>query len=138
MTSHPALVPFGFPKLDRARAALVRLAEQLGRVRQRAADDEEVGELISRFVSEAYRYITLEETWLKESGYPELEAHLREHQRIIERLADASMDVMKRGPAAVERLCQSIDEDFVEHILGRDGGIARFIATHPDSIHSRV
>ncbi|MCB1887408.1 MAG: hemerythrin family protein [Rhodocyclaceae bacterium] len=137
MPSDPDIIPFGHPQLDRARGALARLADRLAQCRRVGGASEEISDLLSRFVSEAYRYITLEETWLKDAGYPALEAHLLEHQRIIEMLAQASMDVMRARPDAVERLCESLEAHFIEHIRGRDGQIARFVASHPETVKTR-
>ncbi len=138
MSAPSDITPFGHPQLDRARASLVRLAQRITHARQVPGAEEEVGDLLSRFVSEAYRYITQEETWLKDASYPALEAHLLEHQRIIEMLAQASMDVMRGRPQAIEHLCESLDHDFVAHILGRDGAIADFVAANPDSVRLRT
>lgn len=132
MTDAPRITPFGHAKLDRSRAALVRLALQANDLGQHSVRSEEVSELLSRFVGEVYRYITLEETWLKDIRYPMLEQHLVEHQALIEALAEASIALMQGQEDGIARLQAAVRDRFLEHILGQDGQIARYVASLPD------
>lgn len=132
MTDAPRITPFGHAMLDRSRAALVRLAIQADDLGQYSVRSEEVSDLLSRFVGEVYRYITLEENWLKEIRYPMLEQHLLEHQAIIEALAEASMGVMQGQDGAIAHLQAAVRDRFLGHILGQDGHIARYVASLPD------
>lgn len=129
MSSSPGFVPFGHAPLDGARALLKDLADRLQRERQRGAEDGElVSALMSSLLAGAYRYLEFEEAWLQHMGFPNLEAHRREHERIVEALVLASVDALEGRPAAIGHLCETIDRHLMAHILDRNGAHIRYLA----------
>jgi hemerythrin len=76
----------GVKEMDSQHLKLVELINQLYRVLLSNNPDEFLGEILLRLVEYAGIHFHSEEELLQEYGYPELEAHKKEHEAYVEKI----------------------------------------------------
>lgn len=115
------------PELDLGVAAMDadhrRLVSMVGQLSERAstASMGEIAERLADFSLEALRHFDREEALMRETGYPEMAAHIHEHRRLA-----VEFDLMAEE-ADLPTLLDSVVPWLVDHIGGMDRRFADFV-----------
>ncbi len=84
----PGEYSVGVARLDQDHQFLAELLNQMHVALIQKRDRAQAVQLLDRFVQDVRRHFNAEEAALEEAGYPELEAHVAEHQLLLTEAAD--------------------------------------------------
>lgn len=117
----------GVPEIDAQHQELFRRAERLITA-LRAGDRGEVAPLV-RYLSEyVVEHFSAEERFMREVGYPGLEAHRAVHEAFRQDLAEMLADYERKGPTPLVALTMHnwLSDWLRRHVGGLDVEIGRF------------
>ncbi len=124
----PALA-VGVAAVDAQHQELFRRAERLI-VALRGGDRTEVEPLIGYLSDYVISHFQAEDRLMRESAYPQLEEHNREHARFRRRFAELFAGYQKKGPTAlVAMTLHNWVQDWLRnHIAGMDQELGRWLS----------
>jgi hemerythrin-like metal-binding protein len=107
----------GYEPMDESHREISALVEGLGT----AADQ---GERLLALHELLLRHCADEERWMRESAYPEAAAHQREHEMLLEVVAEVRRRFDSGDAEAVDRLARQMPLWLVRHGESMDTGLA--------------
>jgi hemerythrin len=124
----PALA-VGVPEVDAQHQELFRRAERLI-LALRAGDRREVAPLVRYLTAYAVEHFAAEERFMREVGYPDLEAHRAQHEAFRRDFAEMVADYERKGatPLVALTIHNWLSDWLRRHVGGVDVEIGRFVA----------
>jgi hemerythrin len=122
----------GFGVIDDQHKKLVRMTNSLfeGCRRGSAAADEALMRTIREAVEYAQTHFYTEERYMRETAYPGLEDHKKEHEAFVSTVM-AAVNGGKRGRTEALSLARFLKKWLLNHIAGSDQGYAPYLAGLP-------
>ena len=109
----------GVDSLDADHITIFSLINHINEAHQAGSDKQAVSQMLKVLIDRALAHFQREETVMKQNGYPDLEAHVEEHRKIVENLntlytayQDDNNDTLSR--AIVRILCSWLQEHILE------------------------
>jgi len=121
----------GIDEIDEQHQEIIRRAGQfLESLADRSRQD--TGILLSYLRNYCVTHFGAEESWMRQSRYPEMAEHQKAHDDFIKRLMKLSAEHEKpRGPGLkAAELGQWMDEWLTSHVAGLDIKLARHLRAH--------
>jgi hemerythrin len=117
----------GVPEIDAQHQELFRRAEKLITA-LRAGDRTEVEPLVRYLDEYVVEHFSAEERYMREIGYPGLEAHRATHEAFREDFAEMLRDYVRKGPTPLVALTMHnwLSDWLRRHVGGIDVEIGRF------------
>lgn len=84
--------------------------------------------VIVALCKQAKAHFELEEALMRRIGYPDLEAHMAQHQRLLDRLISRSMDVGK-GYMNKPAIAALMQDWALQHVPEEDARLTKFLAS---------
>lgn len=113
-------------EIDEQHKKLFDILKRLHEALATQKDKKEFALLLGEFVFYTdYHFIT-EEKYLKEIGYPDIEAHIAQHQKVIEKVKEFRETYNKGNYIVTLDLSDFINEWIKHHILVDDQKYARY------------
>jgi len=118
----------GHPGLDDQHRQLFQHADRFRAALARADPTEKLEEYLGFLAAYAAEHFDAEERFLREIGYPDLGAHVAEHDAFRRRLALLAPLEEREGPSqAVLTLVSSLDGSWLQdHVAGSDMAYVRW------------
>ena len=114
----------GDEQLDREHRELVDIVNQIGESIT-SGTSREHGALINQLLNLTRNHFHNEEQELARTGYPEVESHTREHQRLMERIVTLLRNDNRDGISP--QLLVQVREWVIDHFLDHDRSYASFL-----------
>jgi len=124
------------PEMDAHHQRLFRLLNDLHEAILTQRGRVDMGPIIDRLFEHTLNHFAAEEQLMESCGYPDLEAHRQEHERLLERVRE--MDATYRHPKSgkwevvPEAFAFLLKDWLMEHILVMDKAYAPFVAGDED------
>ena len=84
--------------------------------------------VIVALCKQAKAHFELEEALMRRTGYPDLEAHMAQHQKLLDRLISRSMDVGK-GYMNKPAIAALMQDWALHHVPEEDARLTQFLAS---------
>lgn len=111
----------GVPSLDEQHGKMVSLLNQLHDGMMTGTDKIALGGILQALITYTLMHFTYEEELLVRTGYPDCDAHQKEHAELIQQIQGIRHDCDTDGPRAVTIPVLSFLANWVtNHILGTD------------------
>ena len=118
------LLSVGVREIDDQHRVLVDILNRLGDVLLGEVADWDAGRILGELVQYTERHFLWEENLMRQVDYADVEAHLAEHRKLIERLREKT-DRFERGDLPnAEELVVFVREWLTMHILKTDRQLA--------------
>jgi len=109
----------GVDSLDADHIMIFSLINHIDEAHQTGSDKHAIGPILKVLMDRALAHFVREEMFMKQNGYPELEAHAEEHREIIKDLQtlytaylESSSNTVSR--AIVRTLCSWLEQHILE------------------------
>ena len=89
-----------------------------------AADDEDEARCLQQLLAHCEAHFAQEALWMKSSGLPAPENHLRDHEGVLSLLQSALSDVRRGQHGAGRELAESLGDWFQHHSATMDAALA--------------
>jgi hemerythrin-like metal-binding protein len=106
--------------IDKALQQVVNYINLLHQALKNGNDEDTVNEIIAGLTEYSEIHFKLEEDKMKELGYPNIAAHVQEHQIFSDRLSKLGDDMKKKNVSVNLRLLKFMKVWFSGHILNTD------------------
>jgi hemerythrin-like metal-binding protein len=121
----------GIDAVDHEHRELIDLINRL----HQALDAPEAGVTVPAFFGDLLEGISahfaLEEKFMRDRGYPQLDSHKADHERLLDELRDI-MDAFEQSEEIDSlELAQRLDTWFSRHFRTHDAALHRAIGAHP-------
>jgi hemerythrin-like metal-binding protein len=121
----------GHEQLDEDHARLAGLIEAAEGALSEEGGPERAGQILARLLEEARAHFDRERSLMERHAYPDLEAHARDHERLLEDLQGLASGA-QAGRAALSASTLARARSWLgDHILGRDVPLARYRLRQP-------
>ena len=111
----------GVPSIDEQHSKIVSLLNQLHDGMMTGTDRITLGRVLLALIDYTTTHFTYEEELLARAGYPDSDAHKKEHADLIKQIQGIRRDYETDGPRAVTIPVMSFLANWVtNHILGAD------------------
>lgn len=127
----------GLAEIDEQHKSLVDL---IGNIWQSIVNRSDPGitfALIGELETYTLAHFTAEETFMRVMNYPDFDAHKREHQSFIARIADEKSKAQKVGALSLD-LMHFLRDWLINHILLSDKAYAAYLQQRDSSSGSRL
>jgi hemerythrin len=118
----------GVSELDQQHKHVFELLKKLGTETGQNVDSETLSETMMAIMQLSERHVRLEEQYMQKYGYPEYESHHQEHLNFKRKIAELSLDVMNKDPAAPQKMFSFLAHYWKNHILNIDMKYKDFFA----------
>jgi len=129
----------GVAAVDHEHQELIDLVNRLHVALEAGKPAEEVSRVFGDLFRAISAHFALEERFMREHGYDQVEQHKADHERLLDELRDI-MDEFLDGDsdgasngdgASVERLAASVEAWFVNHFKTHDARLHSRLGDHP-------
>lgn len=125
-------VSVGNPRLDEHRKYFIHLLNKMEAHQDDLVSSEAVSQIIYQMREFATYYFSLEEEYLQQADYEELESHKSQHRGFKEKTASFCVDIMNHKASAPKEIYEHLLQWFVEHVLDLDQQIKPYLQSHLD------
>lgn len=119
----------GVPEIDRQHKLIVRMLNKMLSASGITTDSETVSDLLTEMTRYAQKHFAAEEQFLKEQGYPDLEAHKKQHFHYRKHTVELCTETMRGMQEVPDKLLAHLQKWWVHHILVEDMKYKLFIRT---------
>ncbi|MFW5837303.1 MAG: bacteriohemerythrin [Desulfovibrionaceae bacterium] len=123
----------GVAEIDDQHQRLVAIANELLAAKQAGRRQAVVLDALRRLREYTVHHFRDEERFMDEVGYPGLGEHQREHAEIVRKVKELQRDVYHKQPVQTDDLLALLKTWLIEHILGSDMRLKRFLDDAPGS-----
>lgn len=117
----------GIESFDSEHHELLRILNTLyERVVRGAADDDAVGQTLDDVLAFASEHFDREERAMRETGYPKLDVHRKQHRALLEKLMDYRRRLREHGNLSVE-VTKFLIDWFLMHTTKEDKAYANHL-----------
>ncbi|RCX33329.1 bacteriohemerythrin [Thioalbus denitrificans] len=117
----------GVAALDADHKKLLRLINNLQTAIHYQTGEEFIHEALDELVDYTRTHFGREEALMRDNGYPDLEAHQREHRDMIDKVNGMVTRYHAEGEEALEPLARFLKEWLLNHINGTDQRYGPFL-----------
>lgn len=118
----------GFSQIDEEHKKLVDLVNRLHEAMSKGKSSQILGSLFDEMVSYTQTHFHSEERLMKDHAYPEIIAHVKEHQDLIRQVGDLH-EKYKAGTALLSIATMDFLKKWLaSHILGTDLKLGNFLS----------
>ncbi len=126
-TALPTLEQVGIPQFDEEHMRLLELLHMTAAAARDHHNSTELREALAEILTYSLTHFSEEENVMAEAGYPELPAHRREHEKIMEQL-QKHLHEYQRDPWRVAIEVINLLEEWIQkHIAEFDVPYGRFL-----------
>lgn len=122
-------VSIGHPRLDEHRKYFIHLLNKMEAHQNDLVSSEPVSQIIYQMREFATYYFNLEEEYLAQSDYDQIELHRSQHRKFKEKTALFCVDIMNHKASAPKELYEHLLEWFITHVLETDRQSKPFLQT---------
>ena len=115
----------GIDEIDAQHRGLVALLNQLNDAIEHRHGNAAVGAILARLEEYTRVHFAVEESLMRLLGYPDLDAHKREHEQLVEQLADLRRRFDAGKTALGFELMHFLKVWLTKHIMASDQAYAR-------------
>ena len=119
----------GLDEIDAQHQSLLELINKAWRAIVRRSDPSVVLAVIDELERYTLAHFTAEETFMRVTGYPAFEAHKREHQAFVARIAEERQRAATTGSLSLD-LMHFLRDWLIDHIVVSDKAYAEFTRTN--------
>jgi hemerythrin len=120
----------GLPWMDGAHEVQATLVDSIEETASRG-DRREVQDLLLRLVEETADHFALEHDMMRSTGFPEREAHVEEHDRLLRQVSALLESYAMGEQAKTLDLARTLRGWLAAHIHGKDRALAEFLLQLP-------
>ena len=117
----------GIASLDEDHKRLLNLLNQLQTAAHYQTSDEYVQEAFDALVDYTKYHFQHEEEIMEQHGYPDLEAHRKQHQAMIDEVGKLATAYKADRDSTIEGTITYLQEWLLNHIKGTDKGYSTFL-----------
>ncbi|QFY90369.1 bacteriohemerythrin [Magnetovirga frankeli] len=121
----------GIAVIDEQHKRIVLYINELYEARE-ARDEAQVGEVLTELLDYAYSHFGYEERFMREIGFPSLEAHQQSHQLFSQKVEDF-VSRYEAGEDVVDDLINTLNRWLINHIKNEDGDYADYHRKQADT-----
>lgn len=110
----------GFEEIDRQHQNLLRLLREFSNNLALSVDSEQFTDFLLEFSSVTANHFEFEENLLAKIGYHGLEQHKKEHEEILNRLADVAMSAVEHSESTILEFIDALCDWFEKHLAKED------------------
>ena len=115
------------PSIDAQHRKLVEMLNELHDGMTTGKGAERLGTLLEGLVDYTVKHFAYEEQLFAEHGYPQAQAHISEHQRLVTQVADFKQK-FEAGQAHINmQLMKFLKDWLIKHILGSDKAYSGYL-----------
>ncbi len=118
---------FGIGILDEQHKLIIRMINTLESCSGSPNEAEAVSETLTEMIHHAKEHFAEEEHFMREHGYPELDAHHVLHKDFLHKIVRFSTAAHALVPGLAERLQTYLVDWFSQHVLFEDMKIKEFV-----------
>ena len=126
ITWTPAL-SIGVEEIDRQHKQLIKLVNELLAMDNIRVDSEMISDALTRMTDYANYHFTSEEKFMQEQGYPQFEAHRRQHVEFIRKTAELAIGAIAHRKTVPVEMLEYLKSWLVNHIMISDMKIRDFV-----------
>ncbi|MBF0589725.1 MAG: bacteriohemerythrin [Magnetococcales bacterium] len=116
----------GIREIDRQHMRLVDMVNGLYRSVQEGRVSEAVNTLLPELVNYTVEHFDYEEKMFEEHGYPQTEAHIREHRKLVSQVQNFVAKIQEGNTSVATSLLGFLKDWLVNHIMKTDMAYAPF------------
>lgn len=117
----------GIEELDKQHKGLLAIANEVIQAAGSSEWNEQVRDVMQRLREYTLRHFSAEEGYMEKILYPDLMLHKQEHKRLVRRVKEYQAQLEKGVEVSPAEVRAFLKEWLVEHILGTDMAIGRFV-----------
>lgn len=117
----------GIPSIDSQHRRLVGLINELFLAMKEGKGNDILGKVLNDLAAYTKTHFAHEEKLFAEHRYPKAAVHIREHQGLVQQVADVSKDLAAGKPVLTLRVMNLLKDWLNTHILGSDQAYAPFL-----------
>lgn len=117
----------GVRALDDQHGILMDTLNELRLALVRGQGHEQVSEILERLIALTRMHFVSEERLLEHYGYPDLEAHRAEHERLLVGLRESALRSQHAEAVALRPLLRFLRSWYEDHIEGADQQYGRWL-----------
>ena len=122
----------GVESMDRAHRVQAALVDAIERGVNRGGDPREVQDLLLRLVEETTDHFAAEHDLMRARGFPEREAHVEEHDKLLQHVSALLGSHSAGQPRTTVDLARSLRDWLVRHLEGSDRALGEFLGGSGD------
>lgn len=120
----------GVQAMDDQHGILMDTMNDLSMALVRGCGRERVTELLDRLTEFTRMHFFSEEQLLRQTGFPALDEHCTEHQRLLRKLRDAAHRAQHGEAERMQPLMSMLRDGYLEHIEGPDQKYGPWLNEH--------
>jgi hemerythrin-like metal-binding protein len=110
----------GVSRLDEQHKRIIGIVNYLVRSKAVAVESSTIAEALTRLARYTNDHFKTEENLLREHGYPELEAHTREHEEYRQVITNFCQAIWEQDPTVTDRFSRFVSVWWWKHVLVED------------------
>ncbi len=118
----------GVEQMDEDHKKLLDLILQMFKVLQSASDKEKAAAIIAELNNYTITHFTREEELLRQHGYPDLEAHIKEHEVMKQKVKDFQGEFEGNSDKVSSDVLRYLQEWLINHINTTDKKYSEYMA----------
>jgi len=107
-------------QFDDQHKKLVEMVNQLFDAMKTGKGSQVLGEILKGLISYTQSHFAAEERLMKQYGYPEFEAHKKEHNTLVMQVADLQKQFQEGKPVLTQQVMTFLRDWLSKHIQGDD------------------
>ncbi|MEA2061820.1 MAG: bacteriohemerythrin [Thermodesulfobacteriota bacterium] len=116
-------------EIDELQKKMFALFNVLIDLKEKDADNKECSAMVAEINEYTRYYFSLEEAYLRKCGYPDTDAHAREHRRFIKNTISLRRQVSDDRDNLSYEIIKNMRDWLVEHIISCDLKYVPFVRT---------
>lgn len=127
----------GVDRLDADHIVLISLINHIHEVGQSASDETAMARILEVLIEQARTHFRREEELLEKWDYPDLDAHIKHHQILMEQLKELHQECLRyHGAETIEEIIKLLGLWLEEHILKVDKRYRPFLERKSGAVQS--
>jgi hemerythrin-like metal-binding protein len=121
----------GVPAVDHEHQELIDLVNRLHSALESDRPEDEVVSVFGDLYRAISAHFALEERFMREHHYDQVEQHKADHERLLDELRDMMDEYQDGEGGSLDRLTASVDAWFANHFKTHDARLHRRLGDHP-------
>jgi len=121
----------GVEAVDHEHRELIDLMNRLHAALASDRPEEEVSRVFGDLFRAISSHFALEERFMRERGYDQVDQHKADHERLLDELRDIMDEYLDGEGHSVERLTASVEAWFTNHFKTHDARLHSRLGAHP-------
>ena len=116
-------------EIDELQKKMFALLNVLIDLKEKGAGEKEISTMVAEITEYSRYYFSKEEEYLKKSGYPELNLHIKEHRQFIKTTINLRREVSEDNKNLTYKIIKELRDWLVDHVITSDLMYVPFLRT---------